>query len=526
MNALKFLDIQYTSIDFSDSVDSCLALEYLYNASNISSWKSNTVLNQNIRKLTLRNIHLKEIPEHVLALKGLEVLDVAYNLIDVFPPLHKLEEYNVQWKKLNIGFNYKMSDFPTQILTIPTLRALVCSIEIPEDNIYLDPIERIELLRQKFNIQVPNVQIDKQKMTKPSSPEEIKRHENIYLDILAREKIVKNPTTSVLVHREELADKIAGCIFGAAIGDAVGLASEFLSKQEAYFYYDQIEFDNFHHDSHRRRWLPGDWTDDTDQAILILKDFINHGNVSEIRFAHDIDDWSKHGLSEMGDLGGSGCGRQTATVLSQKKFFENPHLASEKVWLDSNKMSAPNGAVMRTFPLGIISYWDQNEVETNAIKIAKVTHFDPRCIADSVAISKLIASILSGEKDKNALLQCVQDVGEKYLEGESLEEYNKYVHSSLIDLELSNQFKGIGYTHRSFGSAIWALRNNELGFEETISQIALEGGDADTNAVVAGAVLGAYFGFSKLPSRWVAGLRHSKYLTHLVGSIFDLYGIL
>ncbi len=40
----------------------------------------------------------------------------------------------------------------------------------------------------------------------------------------------------------------------------------------------------------------------------------------------------------------------------------------------------------------------------------------------------------------------------------------------------------------------------------------LQGGDADTNGAVAGALLGCKLGASKIPETWISGLKHKKWL--------------
>ena len=62
---------------------------------------------------------------------------------------------------------------------------------------------------------------------------------------------------------------------GAALGDAIGLATEFLSKSQARQLYGigPISFGSekgyeFYKDYHRRRWNNGDWTDDTGKCIV------------------------------------------------------------------------------------------------------------------------------------------------------------------------------------------------------------------------------------------------------------------
>ena len=53
-----------------------------------------------------------------------------------------------------------------------------------------------------------------------------------------------------------------------------------------------------------------------------------------------------------------------------------------------------------------------------------------------------------------------------------------------------------------------------------ILKIVLSGGDADTNAAVAGAILGAKFGICHIPEEWRNGL---LYASMLHGKVQDLY---
>lgn len=51
---------------------------------------------------------------------------------------------------------------------------------------------------------------------------------------------------------------------------------------------------------------------------------------------------------------------------------------------------------------------------------------------------------------------------------------------------------------------LWGL--NHSSFEEGLTQVVNRGGDADTNGTVAGALLGARFGYNAIPSRWLSAL--------------------
>ena len=73
---------------------------------------------------------------------------------------------------------------------------------------------------------------------------------------------------------QKLIDRLLGCAYGQALGDAYGLSTEFEDRERVAHNYpdtsELIPFPNYILTGHNRRWTRGDWTDDTDQWILIL----------------------------------------------------------------------------------------------------------------------------------------------------------------------------------------------------------------------------------------------------------------
>ena len=63
--------------------------------------------------------------------------------------------------------------------------------------------------------------------------------------------------------------KFAGLIYGAAIGDAVGLATCCMQQDEINFHYktDMISFSDIVADQLRVRWRQGDWTSNFDTLV-------------------------------------------------------------------------------------------------------------------------------------------------------------------------------------------------------------------------------------------------------------------
>jgi hypothetical protein len=91
-----------------------------------------------------------------------------------------------------------------------------------------------------------------------------------YLDTLATRlnnwaKKNKDDLTSqdeVANPKDELADRCRGVIYGHAIGDALGVGAEFMSKAEVMRNYPNglYAYSQIVQDPHRRRWAIGDWT--------------------------------------------------------------------------------------------------------------------------------------------------------------------------------------------------------------------------------------------------------------------------
>lgn len=99
---------------------------------------------------------------------------------------------------------------------------------------------------------------------------------------------------------------------------------------------------------------------------------------------------------------------------------------------------------------------------------------------------------------------------------------------NLRDMQLDER-RSIGYTLKCVGSALYCFSRqkpddmkSEDFFMKVITELTLEAGDADTNAAVAGALLGCRFGYDGLPSVWLNGLRHRQFLMLICDELLEL----
>lgn len=295
--------------------------------------------------------------------------------------------------------------------------------------------------------------------------------------------------------------QIKGVFFGQAIGDALGLGTEFMSKEEVKIAYPNglSQYNQIVQDKHRSRWEIGAWTDDTEQFLCICDSIIKKRSVCERAFAEELLTWYNGNPL--------GIGYTVLNVVKTPQYSQYPMQAAEMYWKMKRGNVASNGAIMRTSILGVYDFWDRKQVIHNSEKICKTTHFDPRCVGSSVIVSSIISNLLVNNEvlTKTEIIE----IGRKY--SPEIEVYVEAAFSSeLEDLKLSDA-ASIGYTLKALSAGLWALIH-ATSFEEGIQKIIHEGGDADTNAAVAGSFLGAKFGFSNFPTQWVNGLSNNVLL--------------
>ena len=301
--------------------------------------------------------------------------------------------------------------------------------------------------------------------------------------------------------------KILGCLYGQAIGDALGLGTEFMNKDEVcknypdgFYKYEQIV-----QDAHRRRWKKGAWTDDTDMMLCILSSF-EDGKFNVQKVAHNFKDWAE------GEP--MGIGSHTFKVVSMGDYVEQPETCSKLWWDLSRQQSAANGALMRTSVVGLA----HDNIETQAIDICKLTHYDPRCIGSCVIASLIIHNLVwkDYELTYNEIVELAKKFDERIIEWIDI----AYQNEDISAIDLDEQYS-IGYTLRTLAAALWCYWHAK-SFEDGLLAVVNEGGDADTNGAIACAILGAKFGYSSIPSYYVENLYNRDMYHQEITSFINL----
>jgi ADP-ribosylglycohydrolase len=326
-------------------------------------------------------------------------------------------------------------------------------------------------------------------------------------------------------------DKILGCFYGIAIGDAVGLKNKFK------FHKDNLNSD-FPYEEQVKDHPLNDWSISTDHLVLILQSMIdNEFAFNEQDIATKITDWVKTGFTELNDSNGIGLTGFLKELINDKTFTENPIQASASIWVKSGKRLATNGSCVRSIVTSFIPL--AHICEQWSASLSMITHCDPRCISSCVFISSLINGMIytnvSTGKLVDNLVEGVTKLSNKWLEkditnvetkniyqAEYITTINNGYTKSLLDLKLDETGKS-SYVFKCLGCALYtlhvikcALENNKIpSFRKVISTINKMGGDADINCAISGAILGSHLGYSQLIKSvpdWINALPNLNWL--------------
>ncbi len=306
---------------------------------------------------------------------------------------------------------------------------------------------------------------------------------------------------------EQILDKIKGTIYGQAIGDALGLGTEFMDDFDMAWMYPNglTHYSEIYQDHHRRRWKKGDWTDDTDMMLCIANAIIKDKGVNLASIAKNFKDWAN------GEP--MGIGANTYKVLMMGDYVERPMAVSRKVWELSRYRSAANGGLMRTSVVGLLP----TDVRESAADICRLTHYDPRCVGSCVIVTELIHAHIYGLPVLT--YEQIKTISRKY--DDRIVEFITLSQNPDIKALGLQEEGSTGYTLKTLAAGLWAYWHAET-FNDGLLAVVNAGGDADTNAAVACSILGAKFGFNAIPTEYVDGLIYRDQLEEVTNGMMEV----
>jgi ADP-ribosylglycohydrolase len=298
-----------------------------------------------------------------------------------------------------------------------------------------------------------------------------------------------------------LGDRLAGCILGQALGDAIGFVVEGHPPEQAVAYVAGWVRTGRADQRSRDPFPFGQYSDDTQLARELLLAFRDGGDFDPARFAARIADLFGRGA----DVGAGPGTRGTAHRL----LLGVP-------WAQAATPApyAGNGAAMRAGPLGLLAR-DADELVQVAVTQSRVTHADPRCAAGAVTVAGAVALAAgSGAIQRSEFLEQLSELVAPVDAGFASalgglagwapldpEEALTELHRRRFDAEAAPHWRGItGHVVPSVLWSLYAFLRAPDDYLEAVSTAVAAGGDTDTTAAMAGAIAGARLGPAAAPA--------------------------
>ncbi|HHY15641.1 MAG TPA: hypothetical protein GX521_06170 [Firmicutes bacterium] len=193
--------------------------------------------------------------------------------------------------------------------------------------------------------------------------------------------------------KEKFADRVLGTLYGVAVGDALGMPTEFLSREQVKDIYGWV-------DEYRRTpsWHPlahlpaGSITDDTEQSIAMGEMVIKNKEFTTEDVVEALFKWAKRGKLEQGL---DAMGPSTLRALNSLEEGAKP--------TSTGLMGNTNGAAIRISPLAVAYPGLQPNLIEQVVTLCVPTHFTDIAISGGSAIAYWISAALAGADLKGAL---------------------------------------------------------------------------------------------------------------------------
>src|SRR5213596_4341214 len=289
----------------------------------------------------------------------------------------------------------------------------------------------------------------------------------------------------------QLVSRARGALLGLVAGNQLGVPTEGMGSEAI-----RKAFPNGLHDlAPPPKNSPYD--DDAAMALLLGESLLAAKGFDATDVAQRWVKWMK--------VDGRGIGvttRRALTLIDRgKEPFEAGRLANQ----ENPGRAAGNGSVMRCIPVALRYHDNLDKLVRVSTQQAAITHADERCTWGAAAVNIAARELLHGNRYfLEEVLHRLEGAAPRAL----IEAIGRVAWDEQGDLPLAIRGKA-GYVVHCVEIAFWwALHGPSL--EETLIFLAEAGGDTDTNAAAAGALLGARDGETGIPPRWLDQLGSAR----------------
>ncbi len=286
-----------------------------------------------------------------------------------------------------------------------------------------------------------------------------------------------------------LLERAQGCLLGQVAGDSLGSLVEFETKAEIAGKYPsglrRLADDGY--------WdtMAGQPTDDSELALMLARSLVQAGKYDAEAAVRAYHYWYRTKPFDCGVATGQALSSITRSDLAAGA-------AAAKARKSASVETQANGSLMRLSPMGIWGHrLPERVLAEHARADASLTHPHAVCRDAAAAFAIAVAhGIATGAEPQAVYERAVTWVNAQAWEASVRRAVTDAAHRPPADYKKSE-----GWVLIALQNAFYQLVNAP-SLEEGVVRTVMAGGDTDTNAAIAGALLGAVAGRAAVPWQW------------------------
>ena len=308
------------------------------------------------------------------------------------------------------------------------------------------------------------------------------------------------------IDRIDYSSAYLGTVVGAAIGDALGHPTEFLSWEGIEQRYGKTGVQDYvlFWDANGQSFAP--YTDDTqmaEQVFRALADSRQSGLDLDATMKNLADRFIRWSHSPQGGHRAPG-----AACLAGCRALD-----AGRAWYEAGGEKAGGcGSVMRAYPFGLFFHHDLAKAEAWAVAHSKLTHRDPIALAACAAMAVGVGLSLQQKAPADI-------VPEMFVRAEA---YSPET-ANMIGIAYHEALRGVSprvtldrlrgwAAHEAIAAAVYVFSRHPNDVRGGLLEAINSPGDSDSLGTLLGALLGARLGIGAFPPAWIEQLERQEEL--------------
>lgn len=351
---------------------------------------------------------------------------------------------------------------------------------------------------------------------------------------------------------EEKLDRIQGCMFGGAVGDALGYPVEFMGEEEIHRHYPSGRIEAYDLDLEEGMALI---SDDTQMSLFTANGLLVQDTRISMRgvggrprnyVVNAYEDWydtqissyekyhREHSdqsswLMDVYDLFHRRAPGNTC-MSALKLIRQNKHYSGDGIKNPLNN-SKGCGGVMRVAPIAL---WyrgsNMKMLDQEAAQLAAITHGHPLGYLSAAALVHVLHNIVYGREGMETLEDYIRDAEQGMIDAFGQDEWTDQLNGIMENaIALSANDKtdlenihvlGEGWTgEEALGIGLYCALRYRNDFSAGVIAAVNHRGDSDSTGAVAGNLLGAMLGYSSIEAKWKRNLELSGVILEMASDI-------